>query len=145
MIYLPKKVCLIIIHTNTIHILDSSCCHQHQQQRYHNENTKKAIPIMFGHVTTHYQTLKTWIGHDVTHYHNFNALPHSLPQVLHTFSPSLTRRGHNAKPYHNFNVLLHVLPYIFSKFSMVWGYLQRVTTRYYQIFIKMYINIFSKK
>ena len=108
-----------------------SSCHKHQQQRYHNENTKtcmfinymyvdvffpltKAIPIMFEHVTTHYQTLQTWIGHDATRYHNFN-------------------------------VLLHALPYIFSKFSMVWGYLQRVTTRYHQIYKKIYINIFFKK
>ena len=69
-IYLPQKVCLIIIHTNTTHILDMSCCHKHQQQRYHNENTKiymfihyiyvdilfplsKAIPNMFERVTTH--------------------------------------------------------------------------------------------
>ena len=29
----------------------------------------KAIPIMFEHVTTHYQTLQTWIGHDATRYH----------------------------------------------------------------------------
>ena len=40
MIYLPKKFCLIIINTNTTHILDMPCCHRHQQQRYHNENTK---------------------------------------------------------------------------------------------------------
>ena len=63
----------------------------------------------------------------------------------HTRSLSLTWIGHNAKLYHNFNVLLHVLPYIFSKFSMVWGYLQRVTTRYHQIYKKIYINIFFKK
>ena len=84
-----------------------SSCHKHQQQRYHDENTKtcmfihymyvvffpltKAIPIMFEHVTTHYQTLQTWIGHDATHYHNFNALPHALP---------------------------HALPYIFSQFNV---------------------------
>ena len=60
-----------------------SCCHKHQQQRYRNDNTKtymfihymyvdvffsltKAIPFMLGHVTTHYQTLQTWIGHDAT-------------------------------------------------------------------------------
>ena len=108
MIYLPKKVSLIIIHTNTTHILDMSSYHKHQQQRYHNENTKtcmfihymyvdvffpltKAIPIMFEHVTTHYQTLQTWTDHDATRYHNFNALPHALP---------------------------HALPYIFSQFSM---------------------------
>ena len=74
----------------------------------------KAIPIMLEHVTTHYQTLQTSIGHDATRHHNFNAL-------------------------------LHALPYIFSKFSMVWGYLQRVTTRYHQIYKKIYINIFLKK
>ena len=51
----------------------------------------KAIPIMFEHVTTHYQTLQTWTGHDATRYHNFNALPHALP---------------------------HALPYIFSQFNM---------------------------
>ena len=85
-----------------------SSCHKHQQQRYHNENTKtgmfihymyvdvffpltKVIPIMFEHVTTHYQTLQTWIGHDATRYHNLNALPHALP---------------------------HALPYIFSQFNM---------------------------
>ena len=44
--------------------------------------------------------------------------------------------------YRNFNVLPHPLPYIFSRFSMVWGYLQRVTTRYRQIYKKIYINIF---
>ena len=52
----------------------------------------KAIPIMFEGVTTHYQTLRTWIGHDATCYHNFNALPHVLP---------------------------HTLLYIFSQFNMV--------------------------
>ena len=51
----------------------------------------KVIPIMFEHVTTHYQTLQTWIGHDATRYHNLNALPHALP---------------------------HALPYIFSQFNM---------------------------
>ena len=63
----------------------------------------------------------------------------------HTFSLSLTWIGHKAKRYHNFNVLLHMLPYNFSKFSMVWGYLQRVTTRYHQIYKKIYINIFFNK
>ena len=62
-----------------------------------------------------------------------------------TFSLSLTWIGHNAKCYHNFNVLLHALPYIFSKFSMVRGYLQRITTRYHQIYKKVYINTFLKK
>ena len=33
----------------------------------------------------------TWIDHNLTHYHNFNAVPHALP---------------------------HALPYIFSQFHM---------------------------
>ena len=39
----------------------------------------EAIPIMFERVTTHYQPLKTWTGHNATCYHKFNALPHALP------------------------------------------------------------------
>ena len=34
MIYLPKQMCLIIIHRNTTHIIDISCCHKNQQYRY---------------------------------------------------------------------------------------------------------------
>ena len=114
MIYLPKKVCIIIIHTNATHILDMSCCHKHQQQRYHNENTKKcmpihymhadmffpltkAIPIMFERVTKHYQTLQTWIGHDAMRYHNFNALPHALPHAL----PYISSQFNMARPQCN--------------------------------------------
>ena len=42
----------------------------------------KAIPIMFESVTTHYQTLQTWIGHNATRYHDLNALRHALPHTL---------------------------------------------------------------
>ena len=129
-IYLPRKFCQIIIHRNPLRILDMSCCHKHEQQRYHNENTKtciflhymcvdivfpltKAIPIMFQRVTTYYQTLKTWIGH------NFNTLPHSLPYIFF----SLAWIVDNATWYHNFNVVAHKLSYIFSQCSMVWSYL----------------------
>ena len=63
----------------------------------------KAIPNMFERVNSHYQFLHTWMGHNVTRYHNFNMLPHTLP-------------------------------YIFSQFRIVWGYLQRGTTRYGQIY-----------
>ena len=82
MIYLPKKVCLIIIHRNTTHLPDMSCCHKHQQQGYHNEKTKlcmlyvdilfpltKVFPVMSERVTTHYQILQTWIGHNAARYH----------------------------------------------------------------------------
>ena len=34
----------------------------------------KAIPIMFEGITTYYQTLKTWIGHNARRYHQFYAL-----------------------------------------------------------------------
>ena len=51
----------------------------------------KAIPIMSERVTTHYQTLQTWIVHNATLDHNFNALSHALP---------------------------HALPYIFSQFNI---------------------------
>ena len=42
----------------------------------------KGIPIMFEPVTTHYQTLQTWIRHNATRYHNFKALPHTLPYIF---------------------------------------------------------------
>ena len=91
MTYLLKKVCIIIIHTNITQILDMSCYHKHQQQRYHNENTKTCMFIHYNkshsnYVTTHYQTLQTRIGHDVTRYHNFNALPHALPYIFSHFN-----------------------------------------------------------
>ena len=73
---------------------------------------------MFEGVITHYQTLQTWIANNATRYYNFNVLPHALP---------------------------HALQYIVSQFSMVWGYLQRVTPRYGQIYKKMHINIHLKK
>ena len=63
----------------------------------------------------------------------------------HAFSLSLTWLGFNATCYHSFKVLPHALPYIFSKFCMAWGYLQRITTRYRQIYKKIYINIVLKK
>ena len=62
----------------------------------------------------------------------------------HTFSLSLTWIGHNATCYHNFSVLLHALPYIFSQFSMVCGYLQRITSVTVK-FIKKYILMFFKR
>ena len=105
MIKLPENVYVIIIHGNPI-----SCCLKHHQQRYHNENTKicifiyymyvdilftliKAIPIMFECITTYFQTLKTWIGHNATHYDQFYALTLMLPNI--DVSVSLTWIGHN--------------------------------------------------
>ena len=47
MLYLLKKVYLINIYTNTTHILDMPRWHQHQQQMYHNENTKICMFIQY--------------------------------------------------------------------------------------------------
>ena len=149
MIYLLKTVCLIIIHTDTTHILDMPCCYHHHQQSYHSENTKirmlidillplkKVIPIMFERVTKHYKTLQTFIGQriNITSTRYYTRYP--------TFSPSLTWVGYNATCYHNFNVLPHLLPYIFFKNRIVRSYLQRVTTRYHQIY-KNFIFFFKE-
>ena len=112
MIYLPKQVCLIIIHRNTRNILNMSCCHKYQQQnkiiktlkiwqinKINNKYTKihlfihymyadilfpltKVISIMFKRVITHYQTLWTWLEHNAKCYHNVNVLPYALPHRL---------------------------------------------------------------
>ena len=104
MIYLPKKVCLIVIHRNTAHRLDIHPVVISISMHYMYVDIlfplTKTIPVMFERVTTHYQTLKTWIGHNATCYHNINALPQTLPHWL-----------------------SHILLYFF----LVWGYLQRVT------------------
>ena len=36
----------------------------------------------FERVTTHYQTLQTWIGFSVMSYHNLNALPHAWRYIF---------------------------------------------------------------
>ena len=102
MIYLPKRFAQLLF-IGTTHLPDMSCCHRYRQQRYHNGNTEirifipymyadivfsltKTIPIKFERVTTHYQTLQTWIGHNTTCHHNFNSLPHTLPYIFSQFS-----------------------------------------------------------
>ena len=90
----------------------------------------KATPIIFEHVTTYYQTLKTWMGHNGIRYHT------RCYTRYHKFSLSLTWIDHDATYYHKFSVLPHTLSYIFSERNMIWGYLQRVTTRYRQIHTK---------
>ena len=62
----------------------------------------------------------------------------------HTFSLSLTWIGDNSTCHYNFNLLPHTLTYIFFRCSMVWGYLQCVTTCYRQVY-KKNILIFSFK
>ena len=82
--------------------LDMPCCQKHQEQSYHNEKTKicmlihhmyvnilfsltKVISIMFERVSTHCQTLQTWVGHNAARYHNLNTLSHALPHALPDF------------------------------------------------------------
>ena len=59
----------------------------------------------------------------------------------HTFHLSVAWFG--VTRYHNLNALPHVLPYIFSEIFLVLGYLQRVTTRFHQIY-KIYKLAFKK-
>ena len=42
----------------------------------------KAILIMFEGITTHYQTLHTFIGYNVMRYHSLEVSPHALPLAL---------------------------------------------------------------
>ena len=140
MMYLPKKVCLIIIHRKPTHILNMSCCHKHNQQRYHNENTKiyiflhymyadilfpltKAVPIMFEYVTIFYIHVLPNSKHmnrlqhvtiSSTRYHTYY---HMLQQM---FSLSLTWISHNATCYYNSIVLFHTLRFIFF-LSVAWS------------------------
>ena len=98
----PKKLVWLLF-IKTTHVLDMSCFHKQQQQSCHHEQTKtcmfiyymcvdilfpltKAIPVMFEHVTMPYQTLETWIDHNATRYHNFNALPHALLYIFSQFN-----------------------------------------------------------
>ena len=46
----------------------------------------KAIQVIFELVTTYYQILKTWISHNATRYHKFNALPLELPYIFSQFN-----------------------------------------------------------
>ena len=64
---------------------------------------------------TNFQTPQTWLGHNATCYHDLNALPHALP---------------------------YALPYILSKICLILGYLQRITLRYRQFFLKNSIYTF---
>ena len=84
---------------------------------------------------TLYQTFSlslAWFGTKATFYHMFERVT-TLPNFVQTWI------GHDATRYRNFNVLRDALPYIFSKFSMVWDYLQRVTTRYRKMYEKIHI------
>ena len=60
----------------------------------------KAIPVMFERVSTHYQTLQTWIGHNATRYHNLSALVHALLYIFSQFSMVwwLIATGYHAFP-----------------------------------------------
>ena len=107
MIYFPNKFSLIFIHTNLTHILDMSCFHKHQQEKYQNEKQnkicmfihymyidilfprRKAIPIMFERVTTHVnlykdgQTMMQRVTITSTHY---RTRQHTLPYIFPQFN-----------------------------------------------------------
>ena len=58
------------------------------------------------------------------------------------FQTPKTWLGQNATDYHDLNVLTHALPYIFPEICLILGYLQRITARYRQFFLKNSIYIF---
>ena len=92
---------------------------------YQNENTKICMFILYMYVDILFSRTKT--------------IPIMIERVI-TYNQTLqTWIGNHATRYHNFNVLPHALTYIFSRFSMVLGYLQHVTTRYRQICKYIYI------
>ena len=73
---------------------------------------------MFERVTTHYQTLQSWTGHNATRYHNFNARYHTYYHTRYrTFSFNLAWSG----------TICNGLPRVIVKFIL-----------------KIYINIFQK-
>ena len=89
-------------HSNSAN-MDRVCCHFWKVAM----SFSKRNFSHFERITIHYQTLQIWIGLNVTHYHNLNALPHALS---------------------------HAFLYIFSEICLVLGYLQRVITRYHHFF-----------
>ena len=97
-------------------------CYKHHQQRYNNENTKICMFIYYMCVDVLFPLMKA-IPIVWTFYHT---LPNSTKMD----------RPYNGIHYHNFSVLPHTLLYIFPQFSMVWCYLQHVTTCYCQIIKK---------
>ena len=58
------------------------------------------------------------------------------------FQTPQTWLGHNAMRYHDLDTLPYALPYIFFEICLILGYLQHVTTRYRQFFLKDSIYIF---
>ena len=66
------------------------------------------------------------------------AIPIMFERVTKHYQTLQTWIGHNATRYHKFNVLPHAIPYIFTQFSTVWGYFHYATTRYRQIYKKVY-------
>ena len=71
MVYLPKKVCLIIIHTNTTRILDMFCCRQHQQQR--NDIMQRVTVTFTCHHTRYHELSLSLVC--------FGAICNALPRV----------------------------------------------------------------
>ena len=71
---------------------------------------------MFERVTTHYQNLRTWIGHSATRCHNFNVLPYALAFIFSQINIDMC--------YYFFSLSL----------ACFGGYLQRFAMRYRKIY-----------
>ena len=99
----------------------------------------KIIPIMFERVTTHYQTLQTWMLHNATCYRNFDVLPHALAYIFSQFNMGMQRITITLTCYH---MRYHTFSFSLAWFGVICNALPRVSVTFTK---KMYISIFFKK
>ena len=125
MIYLPKQVCLTIIHRDTTYILDMSCCYKHQQQKKSYLHTLYAcwyIGTCYHKNNVLWQGVTLWSIHVCRVWKVAISLSNpNFSQIEHVTKQHQTLKtwiGYNATRYLNFHPLRHVLPYIFSQFNL---------------------------
>ena len=94
---------------------------------------------MFERVTTHYQTLQTWMLHNATSYRNFYVLPHALAYIFSQFNMGMQRITITLTCYH---MRYHTFSLSLAWFGVICNALPRVSVTFTK---KMYISIFFKK
>ena len=94
---------------------------------------------MFERVTTHYQTLQTWMLHNATCYRNFDVLPHALACIFSQFNMGMQRITITLTCYH---MRYHTFSFSLAWFGVICNALPRVSVTFTK---KMYISIFFKK
>ena len=94
---------------------------------------------MFERVTTHYQTLQTWMLHNATCYRNFDVLPHALAYIFSQFNMGMQRITITLTCYY---MRYHTFSFSLAWFGVICNALPRVSVTFTK---KMYISIFFKK